>query len=103
MGRLSFDKKLNSNQLRDLDDTVRFLKYKNHRVVKNYIKVKYKVNTSITAVHRYMQNRKKKDIEWLSAFYVVNPNIVEREIEAHGYNHTFKDTNGILRAHRKKK
>lgn len=29
MGRLSFDKKLNSNQLSDLDDMIRFFKYKN--------------------------------------------------------------------------
>ncbi|EJV4028020.1 hypothetical protein N6E00_004378, partial [Salmonella enterica] len=103
MGRLSFDKKLNSSQLSDLNDTVRFFKYKNHRFVKNYIKAKYKVNTSITAVHRYMQNRKKKDIEWLSILYMVNPKIVEREIEISGYNHISKDKDGVLRAYRKKK
>ncbi|EHG3080054.1 hypothetical protein KXL21_000567 [Salmonella enterica] len=103
MGRLSFDKKLNSSQLSDINDTVRFFKYKNHRFVKNYIKEKYKVNTSITAVHRYMQNRKKKDIERLSMLYMVNPKIVEREIEAYGYNHTSKDKDGVLRAYRKKK
>ncbi|EAO8869715.1 TPA: hypothetical protein N3D39_001484 [Salmonella enterica subsp. enterica serovar Durban] len=103
MGRASFDKNLNTNQLSELDDTIRFFKYKKHRFIMNYIKVKYKVNTSITAVHRYMQNRKKKDIEWLSMLYMVNPNIVEREIDAHGYNHTYKDINGVLRAYRKKK
>lgn len=69
MGRLSFDKKLNSNQLRDLDDIIRFFKYKNHRFIKIYIKEKYKVNTSITAVHRYMQNKKKKDIDGILRAY----------------------------------
>lgn len=103
MGRLSFDKKLNSGQLSDLDDTIRILKYKNHRLIRNYIKAKYKVNTSITAVHRYMQNRKKKDIEWLSMLHMVNPNIVEREIETYGFKHAFKDTDGVLRAHRKRR
>ncbi|EJZ7861942.1 hypothetical protein OIS72_003246 [Salmonella enterica] len=103
MGRLSFDKKLNSGQFSDLDDTIRILNYKSHRLIRNHIKAKYKVNTSITAVHRYMQNRKKKDIEWLSAFYVVNPKIVEREIETYGFKHAFKDTGGVLRAHRKKR
>lgn len=40
MGRLSFDKKLNSGQLSDLDDTIRILKYKNHRLIRNHIKAK---------------------------------------------------------------
>ncbi|EBW6121873.1 hypothetical protein A4O99_24220 [Salmonella enterica subsp. enterica serovar Panama] len=102
MGRLSFDKKLNSSQLSDINDTVRFFKYKNHRFVKNYIKAKYKVNTSITAVHRYMQNRKKKDIEWLSMLHMVNPGIVEKGINAFGYKHTSKDIDGVLSAYRKK-
>lgn len=103
MGRLSFDKKLNSGQLSDLDDTIRILKYKNHRLIRNYIKAKYKVNTSITAVHRYMQNRKKKDIEWLSMLHMINPDIVKRELETHGYNYISKNKNNILVTWRKRK
>ncbi|HAF2127430.1 TPA: hypothetical protein G9F27_001555 [Salmonella enterica] len=103
MGRTSFDKNLNSKQLNSLNELARLLRYKNHRIAVDYIKKEFKIKTSITAIHRYMQQRKLQDIAQLSKYYMVNPNIVEREIEAHGYNHTYKDINGVLRAYRKKK
>ncbi|ECK2142915.1 hypothetical protein FQW43_24740 [Salmonella enterica subsp. enterica serovar Enteritidis] len=103
MGRTSFDKNLNPKQLNSLNELARFLRYKNHRIAVDYIKEHFKIKTSITAIHRYMQQRKLQDIAQLSKYYMVNPNIVEREIEAHGYNHTYKDINGVLRAYRKKK
>ncbi|ECD6073565.1 hypothetical protein E2D65_13565 [Salmonella enterica subsp. enterica serovar Newport] len=103
MGRTSFDKNLNPKQINSLNELARLLRYKNHRIAVDYIKKEFKIKTSITAIHRYMQQRKLKDIAQLSNYYMVNPNIVEREIEANGYNHTYKDINGVLRAYRKKK
>ncbi|HBB6984474.1 TPA: hypothetical protein I8P16_004186 [Salmonella enterica subsp. enterica serovar Napoli] len=98
MGRTSFDKKLKPAQHRELNDIIRTCRYKNHRLIVNHIKGKFKINTSITAVHRYMQQLRLKDIEWLSLYYVTNPEIIKRELDEHGFDYALKDTNGVLNA-----